>query len=317
MAEAHASYHPTHPAAVLRAAGPDAFAFLQSQFSNDLRHPGVENPATYGLWLDHKGKIQADSFVLQRGPEEFLLVSYDCPAGFIRAHLEAHLVADEVELSDVTGEFGLLHVWPEKPGQEVQSLAEARDGSRILICWPGRRPMREGSWDFLADERTLETFAKTLVSHGAEAVSAEELQAARIIAGVPAVPLDAGAGDLPQEAGLDRDAVSFNKGCYTGQEVMSRLHSQGHVNRALWQVSWESGAPELSGAGPIPLFAGDTQAGELRSRATQNGRGIESGIGRSIGIAMLKRRVIAERQQLSFSSGGPEVVELGRGLVNP
>ncbi len=66
------------PAAWLRVSGPDAAAFLQGQFSNDLRPLGLAPeakgalPAVYGLWLTVKGKVEADSFVLRgAGPEEF------------------------------------------------------------------------------------------------------------------------------------------------------------------------------------------------------------------------------------------------------
>jgi hypothetical protein len=305
MEKLSAFYHLTKPAAVLRVTGPDAFAFLQSQFSNDLRDKSPQ----YGLWLDLKGKIQADSFIVRQRPEEFLVVSYDCPAEKIRAHLEAHLIADEVDLRDETGSRALLHCWSKEVEPVVRSLVDILTDPTVEDRWPGRRPYLHGSWryphndkgeawDFLSAPETLQVYAEKLAARGVLPATAEALKETRIRAGVPAVPVDAGPGDLPQEAGLERDAVSFDKGCYLGQEVMARLKSLGHVNRALWRVAGTGDLPLPAGNEPMPLYAGEVIAGELRSR--QN----------VYGLAMLKKRVITGRDGLSLTPGGEEVFSL-------
>jgi len=332
MAETYVFYHLTRPAAVLRATGPDAFAFLQSQFSNDLKNPGVEQPVTYGLWLDHKGKIQSDSFVLEKSPENFLLVSYDCHAALLRLQLESRLVADEVTLSDETSEFGLLHVWAEVARDEFpkfrrsalaggpaklpeiaqatfddfQAHMEGLADPATCESWMGRRP-GPWSWDFLASPEVLTGLVRELVESGVEAADAEHLNTARIVVGVPSVPQDAGPGDFPQETRLDGAAVSFDKGCYLGQEIMSRLHTQGHVNRGLWQVAWEGVVQLPPNTEPVPLYAGGVEAGELRSRVTTDDQGL--------GLAMLKQRVVAGQRTLSFSPNGPSAVQLVKDLT--
>jgi len=309
MGKLSAYYHLTKAAAVLRVTGPDAFTFLQSQFSNDLRRPGVERPVTYGLWLNQKGKIQADSFVIQRGLAEFLLVSYDCPAETIRAHLEAHLIADEVEVKDETGEFGLLHVFAQKSfngDEEIPEMKQEDPWSMLklphdvgVMDWVGRRPDKMGqSRDYLGAVTALKAMATGLQENDFCKVDRESISFFRIGGGVPAIPTDAGPGDLPQEAGLDRDAVSFDKGCYLGQEVMARLKSQGQVNRALWLVQTKGRVDMPVGNEPIPLYAGDVVAGELRSRSG------------AVGLAMLKKRIIAGREGSSLTPGGEEVVSL-------
>lgn len=307
MAETYVFYHLARPAAVLRATGPDAFAFLQSQFSNDLKNPGVEQPVTYGLWLDHKGKIQADSFVLEKNHENFLLLSYDCPTALLRGQLESRLVADEVTLADETENFCILHLWPAEPDADLSELVDRVADPAICESWMGRRPASFGSWDIVAPSAAMEKIIAELNELGAAACSAEDLHGLRIVAGVPAVPQDSGPGDLPQEAHLEGPAVSFDKGCYVGQEIMSRLHTQGHVNRGLWQVSWEGQGQGSSGTEPAPLFAGETSVGELRSRVTKDGQ--------SIGLAMLKQRTLAGHKMLSFSPNGPKIVELVKDLT--
>jgi tRNA-modifying protein YgfZ len=307
MSEINVYYCLTRPAAVLTASGSDAFTFLQSQFANDLRHPEVESPVTYGLWLDHKGKIQADSFVIQKSPEAFLLVSYDCPVAVLKGHLDAHLVADDVTLTDETETLALMQIWTE---QYDDSLAELIDGlarDAGAESWMSFTSPLFTSWDILAPRPVLEKLAQELVAQGIEPAPKEALQSVRIILGIPSVPKDAGAGDLPQEAALDRHAVSFNKGCYIGQEIMQRLHMQGHPTRSLWQVAWDVKVTRQDGEEVVPLYADDTPAGELRSFVLNETGGL--------GLAMLKNRVVAGQSALSFSPKGAKVVRLARNLV--
>jgi tRNA-modifying protein YgfZ len=307
MSEMHVYHCLSRPAAVLRATGPDAFQFLQSQFSNDLKVEGVEHPVSYGLWLDHKGKIQADSFVIQKSPQEFLLLSYDCPAALLRGHLESHLIADEVELRDETGPLALLHVWAEHYEESFAGLIEDLARAAGAESWMGRRPTPYSSWDILAPAAVLENIVCDLEAEGVEAAPAQALLAARLLSGVPAVPADAGPGDLPQEAGLEREGVSFDKGCYAGQEIMSRLHTQGHVNRALWLVEWNVQTTRPSDDLPVPLYAGAEVVGELRSR-------VFSEVG-GLGLAMLKTRALAGQSALGFRPSGPTPVRLLRNLT--
>ena len=91
------------PAAWLRVTGTDAEAFLQGQFTNDVFN--ARNGAVYGLWLDAKGKVRADSFVLRLGEHEFRVGSYFSAGSTICARLESHIVADDVSLEDQTNRW--------------------------------------------------------------------------------------------------------------------------------------------------------------------------------------------------------------------
>jgi folate-binding protein YgfZ len=307
MSEIHVYYCLTRAGAVLSASGPDAFTFLQSQFSNELRHPEVENPVTYGLWLDHKGKIQADSFIIQKSPEEFILVSYDCPVTVLKGHLAAHLIADDVTLGDETETLALMHIWTEQYDESLAELIEGLADGAGAESWMGFTSNLFCSWDLLAPREVLYKIGQELEAQGIEAGAKEAFQAVRIILGIPGVPRDAGPGDLPQETGLDLHAVSYDKGCYIGQEIMQRLHTQAHVTRNLWQVGWDVKVTRQDGEETVPLYADDAPAGELRSFVLN-----ESG---GLGLAMLKNRAVAGQPLLSFSPKGPKVVKLVRNLV--
>src|SRR5665213_3372624 len=93
------------PAAWLRIAGSDAKSFIQGQFTNDIRLVGPDR-AVYGLWLNQKGKVLADSFVAAGDSgDAFWIGSYFSLGETIRRRLEEYLVADEVTVEDLTADW--------------------------------------------------------------------------------------------------------------------------------------------------------------------------------------------------------------------
>src|SRR5450432_2892142 len=89
------------PAACLKVIGEDSLTFLQGQFTNDLHQP-AKGGAVYGLWLNQKGKVLADSFVRKISEREWYVMSYFSPAAVIRERLEAYIIADDVVIKNVT-----------------------------------------------------------------------------------------------------------------------------------------------------------------------------------------------------------------------
>lgn len=274
----------TTPSAVLAVRGNDAFTFLQGQFTNDLRSPRAR-PATYGLWLNAKGKVQADSFVLQRGPADFLLVSFSSAAEAIRARLDAFIIADDVELEDQTAQWTGVSVLGQGAHAVVQSALGAAPeagewsavGDGLVFCGRGEP---DAACECLVPAPAGEIATRLQATGGVE-IDEAEFRRRRIRAGIPAVPADLGPGDLPQEGGLERDAVSFNKGCYLGQEVMARLHSMGQVRRTLAVLAGDGEPPALG----APIFARAKQVGEFRSAAAE-GAGF-------VALVMIQRSALA------------------------
>ena len=103
----------------LRVSDEDAADFLQSQFSQELR-PFEAGQCTYGLWLDVKGKVIADSWVLCEGPEAFWVLSEHAIASELQAKLERHIIADDVciEVSPARSACALI-------GTDAAALLEA------------------------------------------------------------------------------------------------------------------------------------------------------------------------------------------------
>ena len=127
--------------------------------------------------------------------------------------------------------------------------AEPLTSARAGVEWPGLRVAR--GYGVLAPHYELWVRAaeipalwKALVEAGAAPVGADSLEAFRIAEGIPAYGIDIAERDLPQETSQMR-ALSFNKGCYLGQEIVERIRSRGSVHRHLRPL-------ELFGAVPAP-----------------------------------------------------------------
>jgi folate-binding protein YgfZ len=136
--------------------------------------------------------------------------------------------------------------------------------------------------------------------------SASERGLARIDRGRPLVPDEIGATDMPGEGGLERDAISFTKGCYLGQEVVARMHNVGKAQRGLFVVRGEGVIPEL----PLALTNSDSkQVGELRT-AYLDGETWQ-------GVAILKTRFAGVGETLRYETYEVSVVRaLREGLYD-
>lgn len=238
-------FHIFKPGCVIEAKGPDTLGFLQGQFSNDLSK-AADGGAVYGLWLDRKGKILADSFALRRTDESFLLASYASGEELVMGRLSDYLIMDEVELAGASGRYVGRALFGEAIAAARERLGIAlpekdgwRDEAGLIVFW-GRRGSEE-CLEILFDvacfgEGALAEFDATLEAEGAQRVGDEAMLALSVRSGVPRIGREFGGSDLPQELGLDRDAVSFRKGCYLGQEVMARLQSMGRARKTLRRV---------------------------------------------------------------------------------
>ncbi len=287
------------PAACLRVTGDDALSFLQGQFTQELR-PDRAPPVSYGLWLNQKGRVLADSFALRVSEHEVWLISLGSPAAVLRERLESYVIADDVTIEDVTDRWsGRAHFGPEA-GEWLREridgpLPPAGEWVRVGedFVFRGRRGVDE-AWEWLSPEPL------PVRPSGLVALSEENVEYLRIAAGIPAVPRDVGPGDLPNEAGLDADAISYTKGCYLGQEVMARLKSMGRVRRRLLRVS-ATGTP--SPALPAALFQGERKVGELRSLAPRPGGG-------AVGLALCSLLALDVARPLSLAPQGDGIFTL-------
>jgi folate-binding protein YgfZ len=208
----------------------------------------------YGLWLDQKGKVLGDSHVLRLADNDYFVVSFSTPAGQLLIRLQTYLIADEVELLDESGNWTGVLLW----GEGVAGMKQPAGG----LILPSRRAGLDGV-QWLVPAQLSEAVTEELKKRNAVKCDRAGAELARLRAGVPAVPVDIGPRDLPNEGGLDEVAISYTKGCYLGQEVMARLKNLGQVRRRLHLVQGR-GVPLTPGTA---LYQGERKVGETRSAA--------------------------------------------------
>jgi folate-binding protein YgfZ len=245
---------------VVRVEGEDAPSFLQGLLTNDVAGlPAGE--ARYAALLTPQGKILFDFLVLRAtgAPPAFLL---DCPktlAADLAKRLSIYKLRAKVAIRDASVDFGIVADWGGAPDFPPSAHVYADPRAAAL----GRRAI--------------------LPRAAAEAVSEAALpayEAARIAAGAPRGGVDFPYGDaFPHDADMDLfNGVDFHKGCYVGQEVVSRMKHRGEVRKRVVRVRLAGsapapGTPVTDGAlaiGALGAAAGDKALALLRiDRAAQ------------------------------------------------
>jgi folate-binding protein YgfZ len=179
--------------------GPDAAAFLQAMLSNDVEALAVGD-ACEALLLTPKARVVAPVVTLRRAVDDFLLLTEPGLGDPLRTALRRARFARKCEI---------------EPEQHVSHVV--LDG--------GAEGISTGDYGIEAVEVLDDDLDPT--------VGPDELELLRIRAGTPRFGLEIDDRVLPAEAGLDRRAIDFEKGCYPGQEPVARQHYRGRVNRTL------------------------------------------------------------------------------------
>ena len=269
--------HARSDLAVLAVRGDDARVWLNGQITNDVRttRPG---DAVRALVLNAKGRILADVVALDRGERGLAIIVPRSELEDLRAHLEKYVIMEDVELVLEATSVIELHG------------ATSIDLERYPSPWLG-----EDASLALGDERLEER----LVDAGARRAEAAALELDRVRAGRPRFGLDFGLTAYPQEAGLD-SAVSFQKGCYLGQEVVCMLENRGQLSRALVRLAVD---------GPVSIGAkvqdvNGAELGAITSVAT------DEAARETLALGYLKRVAIVDGAEVKVGDRGARV--LGR-----
>jgi len=220
------------PRGRIRATGRDRVRFLDGMLTNSVEAL-ADGQSCRALLLDRKGRILSDLELICLDAAHWIETAEGTGAG-VGAALERHIIADDVEIEDLSQSWSELAV--EGPGARDAALAaggeapapgEARgQGERI---WIGGGAVGAEGVRLLAPRNDVESFRSALELGS---LSREQLEILRVEAYRPAYGVDATERSFPAE-GPYRGAVSFTKGCYIGQEIVARVDSRGGVNRLL------------------------------------------------------------------------------------
>lgn len=212
----------------LRLTGADRVRYLNGQVTNDVRQ--VKPTETlYACVTDVKGRIAGDVFAHAEG-ESLLLDAEEGLRETLSMRLERYIVADDVELADVTEEWQLWHVWgDEGTPARIEAVLSGQECPHHLL--QSTRYGVPGIDLWLPASAPAPTFTPLPVLTDAA------LETWRILQKIPRWPHELNAETFPPEAGLESKAMNFSKGCYIGQEVLSRIKTTGKMPREM--IAWQ------------------------------------------------------------------------------
>ena len=236
--------------AKLRVTGRDRFRFLNGQITNDLRKAS-ETAATEACVLNAKGKLNAHIFIAAVG-ESFLVDAEPELRETLRARLERYVIADDVQIEDVTDEFSLFHVFAEEP-----------PAPRLGRIVSARRFSATG-WDIWTDSARRDAVRDELASAHLF-IDSRAADVMRIEQGLPRWGRELTDEIIPIEADLEQRTIDYQKGCYIGQEVISRIKMSGQTNKRLCGLISLNNTPLQPGMKLVAPSASGKEVGWLTS----------------------------------------------------
>lgn len=228
---------------LVRVSGDDRVSWLNGQVTNDVRKiaPGE---SVYALAVTVRGKIMADLWVVDRGSDVRVFLP-ESARQTVLASFEQQIIMEDVELTT-------------EPSLRVVSVQGARarealDASGLLGCdvYAVDELGHGGLWVVTSEAEHAGVLAQLVAGAQSAAggeVTEDGFELARLRAGRPRFGRDFDEQNYPQEAGLKQLAVSFNKGCYLGQEVVCTLENRGRLTRQLARLEQVSGEPPSAGS---------------------------------------------------------------------
>jgi len=263
---------------VVKVAGDDARRFLNGLATNDMDKVGPGH-AIFTALLTPQGKIIVDFIAAVAEPDDGGGFFLDCPRALAAALVEKlnfYKLRAKITVEDLSQALGVMAVW---------------DGAGLSdfgLSYPDPRLPALGARTILPPDLAAEAAADL----GAMLTDADAYDAHRIALGVPRGGMDfAYGGTFPHEADMDQLAgVDFEKGCYIGQEVVSRVEHRSSARSRILPISYDAFAPSSG----LPVMAGEKQAGTLGSTAK----------GRGLALLRLDRVADALESGTSLDAGG-------------
>ena len=208
---------------ILEFRGPDAVRFLNGQLTQDVRRVSGQEISLPSCVTDSKGRLQFRVNLLEIHAGVLWVTGLAEWAENLEARLTRYLIADDVEVANLSETHRLSH-FIGSPGTAPAGVI-ARESKRYGISGM--------DWWMPCDQAIK-------FPDGMDELEGDVLEALRISQKVPAWGRELLEGMLPPEALLEETDISYNKGCYIGQEVISRIKSAGKVNKYLTHLTFDA-----------------------------------------------------------------------------
>jgi glycine cleavage system T protein len=288
---------------LLSVTGKDRISFLNGLLTNDISKVS-ENGGVHTVLLNTKARVLADLYLY--GEEDQLLADTgEAPAVKVKDILDRFIITEDVQLYDSSDD--LVHITVQGPksaqalkeiiGLDIQDLKplehKTLGPSRIIA----RDRTGQTGYDIILPRDESEAVWQAFLLKGGDLglrpIGLRALDILRLEAGLPKYGVDVDENTIVLEAGY-RDAISFTKGCYMGQEVVARATHIGRVNKQLVKIEFDAKDAPAKGS---KLFSDGRDAGFLTSAA------FSPGLGKIVGLAYASRDFAKEGTRLSLESG--------------
>ena len=257
--------------------GADRASYLHALLTNDINalKPGT---GCYSAYLTPQGRMISDLWVYELGDVILLDLPDIATKDVVLAKLDQLIFSEDVQLGDVTDAFAQVAVVGPDAARIVGILVDHAD---TVAALPENGCLRaaiasgaaivtrikdagESGFDVYVEQAQLDVVRRILTSERVEEADVETVDVLRVEAGIPLFHRDMDENTIPLEAGIEPRAISLNKGCYVGQEVIIRVLHRGHgrVAKKLTGLSMESDAVPQTGAA---VMSGDREIGTVTS----------------------------------------------------
>jgi hypothetical protein len=281
--------------------GADRVSWLNGLVTCDLAPLGAPGRGAYGLATSKVGRVASDLIVISAPERLFVAPPRDRAAGLVET-FERHLVMEDAEVAAA----GERYAWLLLHGAGAAALGADVARAAGAAAWAPVDATGRGGAALVFEDEAAAGAREALRAAGVEPGDEPAWEVLRHEWGVPRFGVDYDEKAYPQEAGLERLAVSFQKGCYLGQEVVCRLEMRGHVHRKLVALALDAGEPPARGA---EVRAPDGQPVGAVTSAVRSER-----LGTVVALAMVKYAHAEAAGELSVGGVSARVV---RGAAAP
>ena len=308
--------------AYLSLTGPDRVRYLNAILTNNIKDLRLGH-GTVSLLLNPQGRILAEieTYALQ---ESLFCLSYAMIRPQLVEWLEKYIIMDDVTLTDESELYGTLAL--EGPlassavqvliGRDPSALQELQRAEATIASIPCTIVKRSSGgapgYQFLVAREKLpdlwEILSETTQKHGGGPMGYAALSAQRLMQGIPWFGYDFGEKQIPHEAGLQDSHISYTKGCYTGQEIVERVRSRGHVNRQ---------RVDLIFSGTRLPAAGDTLTVDGREVGYVTRAALPSSVSYPIGMGYVRRENSSQGTPLTWAGGTATVSKFPEAFLSP
>ena len=250
-------------------AGPDARAFLHNLCTQDVKNLPV-GAGCEAFLTTSKARVVAHVAVSHRESDVVWLDFVPGQAETVFRHLDHFLISERVELADRTREFGMLRVvGPRSPERLARIVGQPLDAlapwQMVAIPKLGtirrQRLLALDAFDLFIPIADVAAVRQRLLDVGVLSVSKNTYETLRVEAGLPEFGVDLDEHRLAMEVNRSQ-AISYQKGCYLGQETIVMARDRGQVNRLLMGVTLTNGDVLHAGA---KLFRNNEEVGQVTS----------------------------------------------------